>query len=117
MYWALILLGICANAAASILVKTAPAIGVGGLAALVTNWKLIGSLGLYGVAFLSYAVAVQRLPLNFAHPVSTAGAIVLVGLSSAFGFHEKFGAYHLLGYGLLLGGICVLTLAGMGEMR
>ena len=46
------------------------------------NWRLIVSLGCYGLAFLAYAAAVARMPLNIAHPVSTAGAIVLVGMLS-----------------------------------
>ena len=117
MNWLLLLVGIIANACASALVKTAPAIGAGGLVGLVQNWRLILSLGCYGAAFLAYAVAVQRMPLNVAHPISTAGAIVLVGLISAIVFEEGFSPLKLVGYGLLLGGIIALAISSSGQVK
>lgn len=112
MKWLLVIAGIAANAGASALLKTLSAHpSAPGLIGYVANWRLILSLGLYGLAFLAYAAAVQQLPLNVAHPVSTAGAIVLVGLISAFIFHEGFDAARLIGYGLLLVGALVLAIA------
>lgn len=111
MTWPLLVFGIVANAIASVLVKGAPAIGAGGIIGLLRNWQLLMALGCYGLAFLAYAVAVQRMPLNLAHPISTAGAIVLVGLVSALLFGEGFSPLRLAGYGLLLAGILVLALS------
>ena len=67
--------------------------------------------------FLAYAVAVQRMPLNVAHPISTAGAIVLVGLISAIVFEEGFSPLKLVGYGLLLGGIIALAISSSGQVK
>lgn len=39
-------------------------------------------LGLYGAAFLLYAAALSRLPLNVAYHMLTLGAVVAVALSS-----------------------------------
>jgi small multidrug resistance pump len=110
MKWFLILFGIIANATASTLVKTmAPSPTLMGT---LLDWRLIVSLGCYGLAFLAYAAAVARMPLNIAHPVSTAGAIVLVGMLSWLVFNENFSAMRIAGYGLLLVGIAVLATPG-----
>jgi small multidrug resistance pump len=108
MQWFLILFGIIANATASTLVKTmAPT-----LMGTLLDWRLTVSLGCYGLAFLAYAAAVARMPLNIAHPVSTAGAIVLVGMLSWLVFNKNFSAMRIAGYGLLLVGIAVLATPG-----
>jgi multidrug transporter EmrE-like cation transporter len=57
-------------------------------------------LGLYGAAFLLYAAALVRLPLNVAHPVLTSGAIATVALLSVLIFREQF--YWTTGVGILL---------------
>ncbi len=111
MTWLLILVGVVANAAASVLVKLSSEgpLGLSNPLALITNGRLWLAAISYGVAFLAYAAAVTRLPLNVAHPVATAGAIVLVGLCSALVIRETFTLQHWLGYGLLLAGILVLA--------
>lgn len=112
MKWALIVFGVLANAAASTLVKSGSGASLSlSLESVLANWRLILALGFYGVAFLLYAAAVARLPLNVAHPITTAGAIVLVGLVSAFVFHEDFSVWRMVGYGVLLSGIVILALA------
>lgn len=115
MKWLLVLLGVLANAGASVIAKTAPPIMTSNLLRNFGNWRLLAALGLYGIAFLLYTSALQRLPLNVAHPVSTAGAILLVGLCSAVIFHERFDPLRIGGYGLLAAGICLLVLSGMGK--
>lgn len=113
MTWLLVLIGVVANAAASVLVKySSPGpLTLSDPVALVTNWRLVAAAVSYGIAFAAYAAAVTRLPLNVAHPVATAGAIVLVGFASAFMVREAFTPLHWLGYGLLLGGIVALAFA------
>lgn len=105
MKWLILLLGIVSNASASVLVKMAmmhprkfPSIN-DPLAAL-SNWPFWLGLGLYGAAFLLYAAALTRLPLNVAHPVLTSGAIAAVALSSILIFKEPF--YWTTGVGILL---------------
>lgn len=112
MKWALIVFGILANAAASTLVKSGSGVPLALTpSSIVANWRLILALGFYGIAFLLYAAAVARLPLNVAHPITTAGAIVLVGLVSAFVFRESFSVWRIAGYCVLLSGIAILALA------
>ena len=105
MQWLILVLGIAANASASILVKLAmlpprkfPSL-TDPLAAL-SNWPFWLGLALYGGAFLLYAAALGKLPLNVAHPVLTSGAIAIVALFSVLIFREPF--YWTTGAGILL---------------
>ncbi len=105
MKWLILILGIAANASASVLVKMAmmpprqfPSLS-NPMAAL-SNWPFWLGLGLYGAAFLLYAAALARLPLNVAHPVLTSGAIATVALLSMLIFREQF--YWTTGAGILL---------------
>ncbi len=105
MQWLILVLGIAANASASILVKMAmlPPRRFPSLAdplAALSNWPFWLGLALYGGAFLLYAAALERLPLNVAHPVLTSGAIAIVALFSVLIFREPF--YWTTGAGILL---------------
>ena len=114
MKWLILILGIAANASASVLVKIAmmpprkfPSLSEP-LAAL-SNWPFWLGLGLYGAAFLLYAAALARLPLNVAHPVLTAGAVATVALFSVLIFREHF--YWTTGVGIVLviAGVALIT--------
>ncbi|CAB3867859.1 4-amino-4-deoxy-L-arabinose-phosphoundecaprenol flippase subunit ArnE [Achromobacter aegrifaciens] len=114
MKWIILLLGILSNASASVLVKFAmmpprkfPSLSdpIGALA----NWPFWLGLGLYGVAFLLYAAALARLPLNVAHPVLTAGAIATVALSSILIFREPFYWTTVVGIVLVIAGVGMIT--------
>ena len=114
MKWLILVLGIAVNAAASVLVKMAmmpprefPSL-TEPLAAL-SNWPFWLGLGLYGGAFLLYAAALARLPLNVAHPVLTSGAVATVALFSILIFREPF--YWTTGAGILLviAGVALIT--------
>ncbi|CDS53107.1 small multidrug resistance protein [Polaromonas sp. CG9_12] len=105
MKWLILILGIAANASASVLVKMAmmpprqfPSLS--NPTAALSNWPFWLGLGLYGAAFLLYAAALTRLPLNVAHPVLTSGAIATVALLSVLIFREQF--YWTTGAGILL---------------
>jgi multidrug transporter EmrE-like cation transporter len=105
MQWLILVLGIAANASASILVKLAmlPPRKFPSLAdplAALSNWPFWSGLALYGGAFLLYAAALGKLPLNVAHPVLTSGAIAIVALFSVLIFREPF--YWTTGAGILL---------------
>ena len=114
MKWLILLLGIAANASASVLVKMAmmpprkfPSFS-DPMAAL-TNWPFWLGLGLYGSAFLLYAAALARLPLNVAHPVLTSGAIAVVALSSVLIFREPFHWTTGAGILLVIAGVALIT--------
>ena len=114
MKWLILLMGIAANASASVLVKMAmmpprkfPSLSAPWAA--LSNWPFWLGLGLYGTAFLLYAAALTRLPLNVAHPVLTSGAVAVVALLSVLIFKEPF--YWTTGAGILLviAGVALIT--------
>jgi small multidrug resistance pump len=114
MKWLILLLGIAANAGASVLVKVAmtpprrfpsPAEPLQAL----SNWPFWLGLALYGTAFLLYAAALARLPLNVAHPTLTSGAIAAVALLSLWIFHEPFHWTTVAGIVLVVLGVLLIT--------
>ncbi|PKG93990.1 multidrug transporter [Pseudomonas sp. Choline-3u-10] len=114
MNWLILMLGILSNASASVLVKMAmmpprkfPSLGdpLGTL----SNWPFWLGLGLYGAAFLLYAAALARLPLNVAQPVLTAGAIATVALLSVLIFRESFHWTTGAGIVLVIAGVALIT--------
>lgn len=113
--WLILLLGITANASASILIKFAvqeprkfPSLS-DPIAAL-QNWPFWLGLFFYGIAFLLYTLALSKLPLNIAHPVLTSGAIAAVALSSLIIFKETFYWNTWLGILLIFLGVISLTI-------
>jgi multidrug transporter EmrE-like cation transporter len=114
MKWIILILGILSNASASVLVKMAmipprrfPSLSEP-LAAL-SNWPFWLGLTLYGGAFLLYAAALARLPLNVAHPVLTAGAVATVALFSVLIFRESFHWTTGAGIVLIIAGVGLIT--------
>lgn len=112
--WLILFTGIAANTSASVLIKVAmtPPRHFPSLAhpmEALQNWPFWLGLGLYGVAFLLYAAALARLPLNVAHPILTAGAIAAVAVVSFFLFHEKFYWTTLTGIVLVMIGVLLIT--------
>ena len=114
MKWLILILGIASNAAASVMVKMAmmPPRKFPSLSepiAALSNWPFWVGLGLYGAAFLLYAAALARLPLNVAHPVLTAGAVATVALCSAVIFREPFHWTTAAGIVLVIAGVALIT--------
>lgn len=114
MKWLILLSGIAANAAASVLVKVAmtrprkfPSLS--DPQAALTNWPFWLGLALYGGAFLLYAAALARLPLNVAHPVLTSGAIATVALLSIVIFGEQLYWTTAAGIFLVIAGVALIT--------
>lgn len=114
MKWLILLLGIAANASASVLVKLAmlPPRSFPTLSdpvASLRNWPFWLGLALYGMAFLLYAAALARLPLNVAHPILTSGAVATVALLSVLLFQETFHWTTGAGVVLVIGGVALIT--------
>ncbi len=114
MKWLILIFGIASNASASVLVKFAmmpprkfPSFS-DPMAAL-SNWPFWLGLGLYGAAFLLYAAALGRLPLNVAHPVLTSGAVATVALCSLLIFREPFHWTTIAGILLVVAGVALIT--------
>ncbi len=114
MKWMILVLGIVSNASASVLVKLAmiPPRQFPSLAdpmRALSNWPFWLGLALYGAAFLLYAAALARLPLNVAHPVLTSGAVAAVALSSVLIFREPFYWTTGAGIALVIVGVVLIT--------
>ena len=114
MKWLILVLGIAANASASVLIKMAmmPPRRFPSLAdplAALSNWPFWLGLGLYGGAFLLYAAALARLALNVAHPALTSGAVATVALSSVLIFREPFHWTTGAGILLVIAGVALIT--------
>ena len=114
MKWLILIMGILFNASASILVKLAmmPPRKFPSLSDPVnalSNWPFWLGLVLYGLAFLLYAAALARLPLNVAHPVLTAGAVASVAICSYFIFREPFHWTTIVGILLVIAGVAFIT--------
>jgi small multidrug resistance pump len=114
MKWLILLCGIAANTSASVLIKLAmlpprrfpsPRAPLEALA----NWPFWLGLGLYGLAFLLYAAALARLPLNVAHPILTTGAVAAVALCSVLVFNEPFPWTTGVGIVLVIAGVALIT--------
>lgn len=114
MKWLVLVLGISANASASLLVKLAvsPPRRFPSLEdpwAALSNWPFWLGLALYGAAFLLYSAALARMPLNVAHPVLTSGAIATVALASALLLREPFHWTTVVGLLLVIAGVGLIT--------
>jgi multidrug transporter EmrE-like cation transporter len=116
MKWLILFLGIASNASASVLVKMAmmpprkfPSLD-DSIRSVICNWPFWLGLSLYGMAFLLYAAALARLPLNIAHPILTSGAISAVSLCSFLIFHEPFHWTTITGILLVVVGVAMITI-------
>lgn len=114
MKWLILALGIAANASASVLIKMAmmpprrfpsPSDPFSAL----TNWPFWLGLGLYGGAFLLYAAALTKLPLNIAHPILTCGAVATVSVLSVLIFREPLSWTTVLGILLVIAGVTLIS--------
>lgn len=110
MKWLILIFGIIFNASASVLVKMAmipprilPSINT------LNNWPFWLGILFYGLAFILYAAALERLPLNIAHPLLTAGAIIAVAFCSLVIFNEPFYWTTWIGIFLVIVGIILIT--------
>lgn len=114
MKWLILVLGIATNASASVLIKIAmtPPRQFPTLSnpwAALTNWPLWLGIALYGSAFLLYAAALAKLPLNVAHPILTCGAVAAVAVLSVLLFREPLTWTTGLGIVLVVAGVVLIS--------
>lgn len=114
MKWMIVFFGIFCNTLASILVKMAitsprkfPTIEEP--LTILINWPFWMGLFFYGAAFLFYAAALERLPINVVHPILTSGAIALVALSSIIVFNEPFYLSTAIGILFVVSGVVLIA--------
>lgn len=114
MKWLILLLGIGSNATASVLIKVAVSssnkfTSLAAPSSALASWPLCLGLAMYGAAFLLYAAALARFPLNVVHPVLTSGAMALVALLSIVVFKEPFYWTTALGIFLVIVGVLLIS--------
>jgi len=114
MKWWIVVGGILCNASASILIKVAllprpRPLTLADPWSIAANPPLIAGIGLYGTAFVLYAAALARLPLNVAHPILTSGAIALVAIASVIVFREPMPLQTLAGIALVAVGVALIA--------
>ena len=109
----LVVFGISSNAAASVLIKYAMMperkVSISEPLSIILNIQLWTGLMFYGIAFVLYALTLQRLPLNVTHPVLTCGAISMVAILSVILFGESFTATKIAGVILVAVGVILIS--------
>jgi len=114
MKWLILGLGIACNAVASLLLKHAverpPGIRLSAPMSLLTNWPLLVGVGAYAGAFLLYAMALTRFPINVAHPILTCGAIAVVAAGAGTVYGETFRWTTVVGICLVCCGVVLISL-------
>jgi multidrug transporter EmrE-like cation transporter len=107
----IVIVGIACNASASLFVKVAmrarPRLDEP--LSLVTNAPLWASVVLYLMAFILYAMAIARLPLNVAYPILTSGAIAVVAVLSKVFFGEPLPWTTIAGISLVIAGVYLIA--------
>ena len=114
MKWLILILGICANAGASVMLK----MSVSGprkmqlfsdSTSIFANWSLWGSLLMYGIAFMFYGYSLTKFPLNIAHPILTSGTVATVTTVSIIVFREPLYSSTVLGILFIIIGVIFLS--------
>ncbi|MDC1284964.1 multidrug transporter [Gammaproteobacteria bacterium] len=115
MKWMILILGVLANASASVLIKAAVTSKVAPIQitnplSIIGNFPLMSGISLYVIAFILYAVALLYLPLNVAHPILTSGSIALVAIASVVFFGESLSMINAAGFILIVFGVVALMI-------
>ncbi len=74
-------------------------------------WWPIFAIGLLlgGANTLLFAHSIKAIPLSVAYPVFTGTSFAIITLVAALVFHERLLPLHLLGIGLVVAGIVLVT--------
>lgn len=76
---------------------------------LILNIPLWTGIIFYGIAFVLYALTLQRLSLNVTHPILTCGAITMVAVLSVILFGESFSLTKIVGVILVSLGVILIS--------
>jgi len=96
-----------ASAAATLLIKLSSHAGA--------DWNLTrlaylgGACGTYGLGFICYSVALQKMQISLAYPVMTAITMTLVAATGALALHEPMTASKVIGLALIAAGAFALA--------
>ena len=74
-------------------------------------WWPIFAIGLLlgGANTFLFARSIKAIPLSVAYPVFTGASFAAITVAAAFAFHERLPPVHLLGIGLVMLGIVLVT--------
>ena len=74
-------------------------------------WWPIFAIGLLlgGANTFLFARSIKTIPLSVAYPVFAGTSFALITLAAALAFHERLLPLHLLGIGLVVAGIVLVT--------
>jgi multidrug transporter EmrE-like cation transporter len=78
------------------------------LARMVTSPWVIGGLAVYGVGVISWLFALSHLELSYAYPFSSLGYVGII-LGSYFLFKERISAIRLVGIGVIILGLLIIS--------
>jgi multidrug transporter EmrE-like cation transporter len=82
----------------------------GDLKNILFNARLwLAGMAVSWLAGLAYAVVLTKVELNFAYPVYVALTYVMVAAGSRFFLHEAFSPMKMLGVGVILLGLVIVT--------
>jgi multidrug transporter EmrE-like cation transporter len=111
-----LIFALLANASANILIKSGTRklalenLGPGQvLAQILTSVPVMAGILLFGVNVLSYAYALNKIPLSQAYPIMTSVGFLIVVSASVFLFGEVLDKYHVLGLALILAGVLLIS--------
>lgn len=110
MAWLFLFGAITGNVLGNTFVRTASAQG-GGLAAMYLSIPFLLGLAFFGLNVVSYAKALQAIPLSVAYPVLVGASITGVALIAAFVFKESVTPLRLLGMALIIAGAVFVSLS------
>ena len=101
------MLAAAASAGATLLIKMSQQAASGWT--LVRLGWLAGACAAYGIGFVCYAIALQRLQMSLAYPVMVAITMVLVAIAGYFALQEALTVPKLAGMLLIALGAFVLA--------
>jgi len=116
MGYVFLVIAICCNAAANVMLKLAagrPFSLAGGAGKVVAdNSHLILGLFLFAVNVLFYVAALRVLPLSVAYPLMVGMTFLIVSAAASYFLGEAFTLWHVIGYLLILCGIVAVSVFG-----
>jgi len=116
MRWAVLFLAVLLNSAANILLKA----GTRKLESIesfhpniiwkfLTNGYFVAGVFCFGLALISYSLALTKFELSVAYPIMTGVGFVIVGITSYVWFREQIGTIGIAGIVFITIGIILVA--------